>query len=318
MTTARDIIVNAAAEAKLCSIRQQLPAELLQTGKTLLNNRIAQYSNSNFLSFTRKAATFNYGHSNSTTAAYDGTVIGGFQLKNGYTRGENFFIYNVDELPEANSETKEIGCVAYDPNNPDIVYDVVQAGREMYAWRNTRYQNIDTALQRIACFELFPDVYAPLLNDVTRLYMKTTNSDNLQWREMSFVAYEDFDKFNEASTIYSSIPRTDEFVEILVKKPYKSNVFKAIYNARFSVFDIDEDLRVPPQWISLFTAALVVDFNRAYPRLSDSTVQICERRLDELEHNIMRSSSVNKFIGRYDDNANVNNYSIGLNGSFFF
>ena len=52
--TWREVITNAASKAKLCSISQQLPANLLQTGKILLKERISQYSNENFLEFARK------------------------------------------------------------------------------------------------------------------------------------------------------------------------------------------------------------------------------------------------------------------------
>lgn len=61
---------------------------------------------------------------------------------------------------------------------------------------------------------------------------------------------------------------------------------------------MDSELNLPGQFIALFTAGLVYDLAITYPRLSDTTVALFKSRLDELEENCRRSSSVNKFIAR--------------------
>ena len=58
--TYRDIITNAAQNAKLCSLTQQLPASLLQSGIIALKERLSQYSNSNLLEFSRQYVDFRY------------------------------------------------------------------------------------------------------------------------------------------------------------------------------------------------------------------------------------------------------------------
>lgn len=85
----------------------------------------------------------------------------------------------------------------------------------------------------------------------------------------------------------------------MLKKSFALQQFnlKLIYNEAFD-FDIDTVFNIPKQFVALFNSALVYDLSVAYPRLSENTVAIIKARLDELEQNVRRSSSVNKFIGR--------------------
>lgn len=80
--------------------------------------------------------------------------------------------------------------------------------------------------------------------------------------------------------------------------------------------ELDEELDIPSKWVTLLTTALTVDFARMYPRISDSTYAILTARLEEMEHNIKTSSSVNKFIGRYNTSDLSIGYTAGLNGTF--
>ena len=59
----------------------------------------------------------------------------------------------------------------------------------------------------------------------------------------------------------------------------------------------------------------IYDLSINYPRLSDTTVNLFKSRLDELEENVRRSSSVNKFLARKLDRATFT-YSDFVNGRF--
>lgn len=299
----RDIITNAAQQAKLCSIQQQLPASLLQNGLTLLKERISQYSNTSFLEFARKSIDVTYNKDNPIT-------LGWYTLNADYQEGVNFFEIRSDEdLPEATKELKDKNARAYNPDKPLTCIKCIQSGVESYSWLHTQYNNKETMLNNMDCFSSYPDVLVKNIECITRCYAMMTK----ECINMKFVAYEDYDLFTSGSAVYTTIQRSNNIVEFATK--YSQQRYRLIYNEKFAIDDLDATLTIPEKWITLFTTALVVDFARAYPRLSDNTYNILKDRLNEMEHNIKSTSSVNKFIGRYDYGTSIG-YTAGLNGTF--
>lgn len=301
MTTYRDIITNAASKAKLCSISQQLPANLLQTGKILLKERISQYSNENFLEFARK---------NIDIELNDGrAILGWWTLKKEYREGINFFtVYSSNDLPLETAEL--LNARAYNPNDPLAAMICVQVGPDSYSWRTIRYSNIQNTIANMDCFETYPDVLVKDLEKVTRCYAVLSK----ECVEMKFVSFEDYNMFTTGSQVYTAIERSNVTTEVMTKCSQKK--YRIVYNERFEMDDIDAPLTIPDKWVTLFTTALTVDFAREYPRLSDNTYTMLKERLDEMEHSIQTSSTVSKFIGRYNTSDLSIGYTAGLNGTF--
>lgn len=317
--TFRDIIVNASADAKLCDRTQVLPASIYESGKRLLANRIAQYSNSNLLEFSRRSIAFDYDkakgkgkHSFNT----DGITIGTYELEDGWNVGTDLFLLSdisEDKLPEA-TESMMHTVYAWDSKKPLELWSVSQYDvtswyltKTSYGWTKTSYPNIKTVsghTEPRSLLKEYADVQVDIApNTITRCY-----KDN---EVLPFVSLEDFDSYS--SDVWTSISRSTNITEFITNVKGKLKVF---YNEPFEIDDFDKETRLPSQWNALLETALVVDFARAYPRLSDNTYGILKARLDELEHNIMRSSSVSKFLSRPSFSDSLKTYSAGLNGEF--
>lgn len=310
--TFRDIIIDSASDAKLCDRTQVLPASIYESGKRLLSNRIAQYSNSNLLEFNRRSITVDYDKSKGKgihSSDTDGITIGTYELEDGWNAGTDLFLLSdiTDEkLPEA-TESMMHTVYAWDPKKPLELWYVVQYDAASWSWTKTSYPNIKTVSGKTeprSLLKEYADVQVEIVpNTITRCY-----KDN---EIIPFVCLEDFDSYS--SDVWTSIPRTTNILEFITSTKGKLKVF---YNEPFEIDDYDKETRLPSQWTALLESALVVDFARAYPRLSDNTYSILKSRLDELEHNIMRSSSVSKFLARPFCNDSLMTYSAGLNGEF--
>ena len=304
--TVRDLIVNAMAEARLVNRSQPIPGNLFVDAYSLFKKRFDQYSNTNYLSFIRKEINFKP----METSKSSKTVLGTYVLKDDY---EDYFIFakpsfTIEDLPEAT-----MGMHAWDKDC--TVGEVVNIDGKI-TWHITTYPNRKTAAGKVyEYFEYIPDIEVTNLQEVVRCYVRPFNSTNDNaWRELKFIAYEDFYDYGYSNEVYSVLPTDDAHVTIMLKEPYLNYEVKVIYNEAYE-FGPDDELNIPRQFISLFTAALVYDLAIQFPRLSDTTVALLKGRLDELEENVRRSSSVNKFIGRDLDRCHYS-YIDGLTGSF--
>jgi len=281
----RDLIVNALDETGLCSRSQPAPANLMVSGLQLLKKRAAQYSNTNLLQFTRKELDIELEKHE--------FIIGEYEITEDY---ENLVIF-VDYAETLND---------MDPADDEYYGKIICAKdtKECYEARHITTSTfswipVGNAKERKDVFEQVPDYEIKNLQEVTQAYIQSKGNNVVDWNELNFVAYEDFYQYGLTNQIYSVLPLTDKCSKILLKKtlPISQYKLKLIYNEAFE-FDMDTQFNIPKQFVALFNAALVYDFSVAYPRLSEATVQILKARLDELEHNVRRGSSVNKFIGR--------------------
>ena len=290
--TYREIITNAAQNAKLCSLTQQLPASLLQSGIIALKERLSQYSNDNLLEFSRQYIDINVNDEELTSIGY-------FKLNDNYKEGVNFFT----DITQEELLTKPLMSVLYDyKKNPSIYYV-----------KSTENSVIDLPLNEENKKRLFaycPDVIVKDIETITRVYVKLTS----EYINLKFVSFEDIDLFSKGSNVYTCIQRTNDVIDFKTKCSQKD--YRVYYNEKFNFDDLDKELDIPSKWVTLLTTALTVDFSRMYPRISDSTYTMLVTRLEEMEHNIKTSSSVNKFIGRYNTTNNVIGYNQGLNGTF--
>ena len=281
----RDLIVNALDETGLCSRSQPAPANLVVSGLQLLKKRAAQYSNTNLLQFTRKELDIELDKHE--------FIIGEYEITEDY---ENLVIFvdyaeTLNDMDPADDEYYGKIICAKDTQQ---CYEARHITTSTFSWIP-----VGNAKERKDVFEQVPDYEVKNLQEVTQAYIQSKGNNVVDWNELNFVAYEDFYQYGLTNQIYSVLPLTDKCSKILLKKtlPISQYKLKLIYNEAFD-FDIDTQFNIPKQFVALFNAALVYDFSVAYPRLSEATVQILKARLDELEHNVRRGSSVNKFIGR--------------------
>lgn len=279
----RDLIVNSLDETGLCSRSQPAPANLMVSGLQLLKKRAAQYSNTHLLQFTRKELDIEL-----TKHEF---IIGEYEVNEDY-EGLVVFVNDhetLNDMPPAEYIDK-IVCA----KDNQQCYQTYQVMQDVYTWIPA-----GKAYDRKDVFDMVPDYEVKNLQEVTQAYIQAKNSQIAEWNELNFIAYEDFYQYSLTTQIYSVLPLTDKCAKILLKKTMAIQQFrlKLIYNEAFD-FDLDTVFNIPKQFVALFSAALVYDFSVSYPRLSENTIQILKQRLDELEHNVRRGSSVNKFIGR--------------------
>lgn len=293
-TTVRDIITNACDETGLKNRSQPIPAGIFETAYLLLKKRLAQYSNTNYLSFTRKEFDFK--------PTKQMTTIGEFELKEDY-EGLVTVVPQQNDLPDSNEQiTHSLWFVKETKKG----YRIENQGPDAKA-----YIPVSDG-QAKSWFDSFPDFEVENLQEVVRCFFKYDGTT--YWDELNFVAFEDFYNFTPNSQIFSYKPVSETLIEIYLPTNYQDFTFKLIYNEFFD-FTLDKPLNIPGQFIALFTAGLVYDLATNYPRLSDGTVALLKERLTELEQNVRRSSSVNKFIGR-PVRRNSFTYGDFVNGRF--
>lgn len=288
-TTIRDIIVNACDETGLRNRNQSVPAPIMESAYLLIKKRLAQYSNTNFLSFTRKEVNF--------VPNKERVLIGEFVLNEDY-EGQVLILNHPDEIPEPTHDV-------------DGKYYFVKSNRSA-GYKSALNPYWAPVADPSFLFENYPDFEVENLQEIVKCYCQYNGTPD--WVEMNFVSYEDFYSFNRQASIYSYKPINESLVEVFVPQGYKQYNFKFIYNEFFD-FDLDKELNLPGQYIALFTAGLVYDLATNYPRLSDGTVALLKERLNELEENVRRSSSVNKFLARKVTRSNFT-YSDFVNGRF--
>lgn len=297
----RDVIVDALDEARIVKRNQPIPGDIFVSALMLLKNRLAEYGNTNYLQFLRKELNF------VPTKAQ--TDIGEYLLKEDY-EGEVHLVDTEDDRPSP-MDIRQGGYKVF-VKEDHKGYQIRQNSGSSFVW-------IDVPDAATKWFDNCPDLEANNLQEVIRVYVRPKNSTanaDRAWRELKFVAYEDFYDYDNMREIYSVLPIGDTCVKLIIREQMLQQQYevKVMYNEHY---EIDEDtvFNIPSQYIALFTAALVLDLARQFPRMSDSTVQLIADRLAKMEENVRRSSAVNKFIGRDFDRRRLT-YDSFADGSF--
>ena len=269
--TIRDIIVNACDAARLVNRNQPVPGNIFISAYTMLQRRLDSYSNTHFLSFLQKEAE---------AEPKNDVVFGKWVVKEEYDG-------NVDIVDTIDGYTPtRVGMFVFDKTEKKAY--VVNSSMELVETGDGK--NL---------FEVYPDVELNDLHEITRCYVKYNDLED-RWTELDYVSFEDFYDRAYGNNVYTVNIKSDDEQLLKVKNPVNFVKIKIIYTAPFD-YDMDSELNIPRQYIALFTAGLTYDLAMAFPRLGDSTVAMLKSRLDELEENVRRSSSVNKFVGRDRD-----------------
>lgn len=279
----RDLIVNSLDETGLCNRNQPAPANIVVSALQLLKKRAAQYSNTNLLQFTRKEIDID--------VLKHEFIVGEYEVTEDYD-GLVIFVNSYETINDMDPSLDEYSNKIVCAKDNQLCYEARHTNASTFEWIAVGHAN-----ERKDVFEMVPDYEIKNLQEITKAFIKPKDIDSYDWSELDFIAYEDFYQHGLSTQIYSVLPLTDKCAKVILKKSFALQQFKLklIYNESFD-FDIDTVFNIPKQFVALFNAALVYDLSVAYPRLSENTVAIIKARLDELEQNVRRSSSVNKFI----------------------
>ena len=279
----RDLIVNSLDETGLCSRNQPAPANIVVSALQLLKKRAAQYSNTNLLQFTRKEIDID--------VLKHEFIVGEYEVTEDYD-GLVIFVNSHETINDMDPSLDEYSNKIVCAKDNQLCYEARHTTASTFEWIAVGHAN-----ERKDVFEMVPDYEIKNLQEITKAFIKPKDIESYDWSDLDFIAYEDFYQHGLSTQIYSVLPLTDKCAKVILKKSFALQQFKLklIYNEAFD-FDIDTVFNIPKQFVALFNAALVYDLSAAYPRLSENTVAIIKARLDELEQNVRRSSSVNKFI----------------------
>lgn len=274
MLTVRTLITNALDEARLCPRSQPASADLVVSALTLLQNRVAEYSNTNYLSFQRQKTVVDFSEKKTLT-------IGDIEVLMPYR--------DVIAIAQDTEEQSD-----WDTTKTYFVIDL-----QDFMKNSDGYWETSTAYSMSQVFGddySIPDVYVPRIQNIVRVYHHDVPQKHIAW--------EDYNLYTERES-YTDRPVSDQLIEVTVSK---KSTYTIYYNEKYSL-TLDSTLRIPVQFQTLFQSALVYDLARQFPRLSDSTVNLLQQRLSQLEKNVQKSSAVSKFITR-----DKTPYSLGFRG----
>lgn len=321
-TTVRDVIVNALSRANICSKRQPAPGYMVETAFDLLRGIASKYSKDNLLQFLRRELIIPKNIRKTTL------TIGEYGLSEFYTEGVNFFFINKEsdkeKLPEASYETMMARVYAWDKDR--TVMTPVQTGQNSFVWRTTSYSSKEAAIGNMMdldghhAIEFIPDVEVSNLASVREMYARNGSDDDDNDYPLDFVSYEDFRNPLYGSGVYTWQPLSDKHIEVRLKKPMVdsvSNGFVLVYNCSYS-FTLDDELRIPENYVELFTTALVYALAIKYPKLDAQQVaRLKDEKLD-MERNIAVPTRANKLILRNNGIRSCTNRSRFLSGEFLY
>ena len=160
------------------------------------------------------------------------------------------------------------------------------------------------------------DIPAPMIKKVNRVYWHGKEpAERGNFVEVKFASPDDFDMYPDGSGVYTVQPVNDLQLVFKTKLlPSSSIELKMTYNRKWS-FGLDDELRIPEQYSELFTVALTVALAKAFPRLSETQVNIYKEDLKDMENNVRVSTRATKYVGRKPARTCVNQAAF-LSGAF--
>lgn len=293
--TVRDLIINALSRANLCSKRQAAPGYMTESAFELLNGIAGKYSKDNLLQFLRRELLIPAEMKKTTL------VIGEYGLNDEYS---DYLIF--DTLPEAASAY--VGRKAYAKDTQKIyICATIPTG---YAWGMTS-EDPHTV------FYSLPDIELPNVASIAEVYARNGKDEYNNDYELGFVAYEDFRNPMYGVAVYTWQPMSDKSIELKFKKPMMDTApygFAVIYNCGYK-FGLDDTLKIPENYVELFTAALVYALAVKYPKLDQNQVNRLLKEKEDLEKNVAVPTRANKLVlrnhGHIHSCLNMSNFVSG-------
>lgn len=141
------------------------------------------------------------------------------------------------------------------------------------------------------------DVSAKNVQKVNKVYWRS-KGDLGSYIELSYASPNDFDAYPNGAGVYTFQPIND--LQILLKTkllPDAGTELKVIYNKKWNI-GLDDDLRIPEQYVELFIVALTHKLAMTFPRLSSEQVNLLKQELTEMEKNIAIATRAIKYVSR--------------------
>lgn len=298
----RDIIVESLSRSNLCSTRQPAPGHMVESALNMLKGISYKYSNNNLLQFLRREYEISNSDLSNTIkiGEYDPTIY------------EELYIS--DSVP-VTGEYPEYEYV-YSKSNDSFYEKIVNGQTGVAEWIMVTEESKTMEEYR----STFPDVEIKDVASIRELYLSNGSESNND-TPLHFVSFEDFRSALFGSYVYTWQPLTDKLKEIKIKffKSGISNTHRlvVIYNVKYN-FELNTELRIPGQYIELFTIALTHALAIKYPRLDSTQVNILKDELTSFENSIAMPTRANKLILRKGYSADSLNMASLKNGSFIF
>lgn len=162
------------------------------------------------------------------------------------------------------------------------------------------------------------DVTCPKIQKVNKVYWRNIQDNNMAtYVELSYASPEDFDAYPVGSAVYTYQPIND-LQGILQTKllPDERLELKISYNRKWSI-DLDDELRIPEQYVELFITALTHKLALTFPRLSTEQVTLLKNELNEMIKNVKTATRAVKFVSRRPSIPAVNRADF-ISGRMFF
>jgi len=143
------------------------------------------------------------------------------------------------------------------------------------------------------------DMDAPLLGKVTRMYWRPRDPHNMgTWIDLKLTSWEDFDQYPVTSGVFTFQPINDLQAVVKTKLLADQNAeVKVIYNKRWEI-GLDDTLRIPEEYVELFTLALTVRLAETFPRLSTEQVTILKEELKGMVNTVKVNTRAIKYVSR--------------------
>ena len=160
------------------------------------------------------------------------------------------------------------------------------------------------------------DIEAPRIHKVNKVYWHSKQPTDLgNSVELKFASPDDFDAYPDGSGVYTAQPVNDLQIVFKTKlMPSPDIELKITYNRKWNI-GLDDELRIPEQYVELFIVALTKALAVAFPRLSNEQVNLLKEELKDMENNVRVSTRAVKYLSRRPLRKCVNQAAF-ISGSF--
>ena len=161
------------------------------------------------------------------------------------------------------------------------------------------------------------DIEAPKIQKVNKVYWRSREPAALgSYADLTPASPSDFDMYPDGSSVYTYQPINDRQGILKTKLlPDERLEIKISYNKKWDI-GLDDDLRIPEQYVELFITALTHSLALAFPRLSTEQVKLLKEQLDDMEKNVKTSTRAVKYVSRKPTVPAVNRAAF-ISGSMF-
>lgn len=161
------------------------------------------------------------------------------------------------------------------------------------------------------------DIEAPEIHKINRVYWRSkADGDIGNYIEVQYASPEDFDAYPRGTAIYTAQPVNDR--QLVLKTKLLADprtLIKVNYNRKWD-FNLDSELRIPEQYVELFTQSLTYKLASTFPRLSTEQVALLKTELDEMIKNVKVATRAVKYLSR-TNRIPLANRAAFLSGSMF-